>query len=108
MTQIVATTKATDKEKQLARAVKRKNKLNSIKNEFEGGKIKSFDQIFAIMSETRLAEEVGISFYTFRKKVNNPGEFTIQEIIRFSELVGVEYNIISVFILEEIKSRQRG
>ena len=104
----MATIKATEKEKLQAREVKRKNKLNSIKNELEGGKVKSFDQIFAIMSETRLAEEVGISWYAFRKKVNRPGEFTIYELMRFSDLIGVEYDIIFAFLLGEIKQKQRG
>lgn len=91
--------KETEKDKQIAREVKRKNKLNSLKNEFEGGKVKTFDQVFAIMNETPLATELNIPFLTFRKKVNNPGEFTVNELLRFAKLIDVHYEVISQFVL---------
>jgi len=100
--------KLTGKEKQLAREQKRRNKLNSLKNEFEGGKITGFDQVFAIVSETSLAAELGISFYNFRKKVYDPGEFTVSEMMRFSALIGVSYPLIAAFILERMKDKKKG
>jgi hypothetical protein len=99
--------KVTQKEKELARERKRLNKLASLKNELEAGRIKSFEQIFAIISETQLAAEVGISFYTFRKKQNNPGEFTITEMIRMAVLIGVEYTLLYSFLMELIRHRGR-
>ena len=72
---------------------KRVYKLNSIKTDFEAGKIKSFEQIFAVMAESRLATEMKMGFITFRGKVNNPGEFTNNELIRFAELLDVDINI---------------
>lgn len=97
--------KANDIEKRKAREIKRKNRLNSLRNEFEGNKIKAFDQVFAIVSETNLAAELNISAYNFRKKIYDPGEFTISEILRFSSLIGVDYNIIATFIMERIIER---
>jgi hypothetical protein len=91
--------KSKDTEKQDAKNLKRSNKLKSLKNEFEGNKIKSFDQVFAIMNETPLAEELNIPFLTFRKKTNYPGEFTVNELIKFAQLIDVQYEIISNFIL---------
>lgn len=91
--------KGKEAEKQDAKNLKRSNKLNSLKNEFEGNKIKSFDQVFAIMNETPLAEELNIPFLTFRKKTNDPGEFTVNELIRFAQLIDVQYETISNFIL---------
>ena len=94
-----------DKERQLARESKMKYKFNSLRNEFEGGKISSFDQVFAIVSETRLATELNISFYTFRKKINDPGEFTIAEMVKFATLIGIQYEIIHAFIMERIRAK---
>jgi|SRR4051812_21919239 hypothetical protein len=91
--------KGKEAEKQDAKSLKRINKLNSLKNEFEGNKIISFDQVFAIMNETPLAEELNIPFLTFRKKTTNPGEFTVNELIRFAQLIDVHYDIISNFII---------
>ena len=96
-----------DSAKQNARDTKRRNRLNSIKNELEAGRISSFDQIFAIISETRMSVELGISFYTFRKKVNDPGEFTVNEMMRLAALFGVKYDVISAFIWDRIKAKSK-
>jgi len=67
----------------------------------------NFDQMFAIISETRIASELGISFYTFRKKWKDPGEFTINEMIRFAALVGVKYDMIRDFIWNLLKTKSK-
>lgn len=97
--------KPTDNAKQVARDARRKNRLNSIKNELESARISSFEQIFAIISESRMATELGISFYAFRKKVEDPGEFSVNEMMRFAALVGVRYDIIANFIVERVRAR---
>jgi len=81
---------------------RRQHKLNSLKNEFEGGKIQNFSQIFAIFSRSPLSEELDIPFYTFKAKVTHPGEFTINELIKFAELINVEIDIILKFIFQQI------
>jgi len=99
--------KNTDNTKQLAREKRRLNRLNSIKHELESGRMNSFEQIFAIMTETRLATELGISYYAFRKKITDPGEFTIAEMMRMASLFGVNYEVIAVFMLDRIKSKAK-
>jgi hypothetical protein len=47
-------------DKELKKQQKRKNKLNSLKNEFENDKIKSFDQLFAILDPSPLAQELNL------------------------------------------------
>jgi len=91
----------------IAKAQRRQNRLNSIKNELESGSMTNFDQMFAIISETRIASELGISFYTFRKKWKDPGEFTINEMIRFAALVGVKYDMIRDFIWNLLKAKSK-
>ena len=95
--------KSTDNAKMLAIQKRRTNRLNSIKNGIESGTIQEFDQIFAIMTETRMATELGISFYNFRNKWKDPTEFTIKEIMRFAALFGVKYITISDFIIRKVK-----
>ncbi len=92
-----------EKNKKQEEIRKRQHKLNSIKTDFEAGKIKSFEQVFAVMVESRLAIEMRMGFITFRNKVNNPGDFTVNELIRFAELIDVEINIILKFIFSLIK-----
>ena len=87
----------------LAVQKRRTNRLNSIKNGIESGTIKEFEQMFAIMSETRMCTELGISFYAFRNKWKDPTEFTIKEIMRFAALLGVKYDTMSDFIIHKVK-----
>jgi len=66
-----------------------------------------FEQMFAIISETRLASELGISFYTFRMKWKDPGEFTINEMMRFATLLGVKYEMVRDFIWNLVKGKSK-
>lgn len=88
---------------ELEKLQKRQHKLNSLKNEFEGGKIQNFSQVFAIFSRSPLSGELEIPFYTFKTKVEDPGEFTNNELIRFAELINVDVQIIVKFIFEQIE-----
>ncbi len=94
-------------EKQLEKAEKREHKLNSLKNEFETGKIKSFKHIFAIFNLSPLGDELGIPFYTFKRKVSNPREFTINELMRFASLIDVDVQIIIKFVLDQINMKAK-
>jgi len=96
-----------EKEKESERARKRQHKLNSIKTDFEAGKIKSFEQIFAIMAESLIADEFGLGFTTFRNKTQSPGEFTLNNIRRFAEILDVDENIITKFIRELMKPQSK-
>lgn len=99
------TNKMSEEEKQTGRETKRKNRLNSLKNEFERGSILNFSQIFAIISETQFSEELCMSFYTFRKKTVDPRSFTIGELMQLSDLIGVDYSIIYAFVMGLIHSK---
>lgn len=97
----------TEKEKKLEEARKRQHKLNSIKTDFEAGKIKTFEQIFAVMVESRVAAELRMGFVTFRNKVNNPGDFTNNELVKMAELFDVDVNIILVFIFSAMRFKNK-
>jgi hypothetical protein len=86
---------------------KRQHKLNSIKTDFEAGKIKSFEQIFAVMAESRLAAEMKMGFITFRNKVHSPGDFTNKELINLAEIIDVDINIILKFIYSHLKYKNK-
>ncbi len=96
-----------EKEKKQEELRKRQHKLNSIKTDFEAGRIKSFEQVFAVMVESRVAAELRMGFVTFRNKVNNPGDFTTNELIRIAELFDVDINIILKFIFSLINHKPK-
>jgi hypothetical protein len=51
--------------------------------------------------------ELGISYHTLHKKVINPGEFTVNEMVRIAELFGVKYDIIFSFVREQMNVRSK-
>jgi len=99
--------KPTDNIKELANQQRRANRLNSIRNGIDGGTIKEWNQIFAIVTETRMSIELGMAFNTLRKKVTDPGEFTINEIIRLAALFGVKYDVMADWIRDRIKAKSK-
>lgn len=94
-------------DKESEKLQKRQNKLNSLKNQFESGKVKNFGEVFAIFDPSPLAIELNITFYTFKKKIADPGEFTNNEIIRFAKLINVDEQIIVKFIFEQIRECEK-
>lgn len=99
--------KLTDNIKEVAKQQKRTNRLNSIKNGLENGTIKEWPQIFAIMSETAISIEMGISFYAFKKKITNTGEFTLNEVMRLAALLGVKYDTMADWLRDRIKAKSK-
>ena len=102
----VKVTRRTNQKENSEKLQKRQHKLNSLKNEFEGGKMQNFSQVFAIFSRSPLSNELAIPFYTFKAKVNDPGEFTNNELLRFAELINVDKEIILRFIFQQLKNRK--
>lgn len=85
---------------------KRQHKLDSIKTDFEAGRTTSFEQIFAVMVESRLAAELHMGFATFRNKVNHPGEFSINELRQLAELFQLDVSVILQFIFNLIAAKE--
>ncbi len=97
----------TKEEKAAELKIKNRHKLNSIKTDFEAGRIKSFSQIYAVMVLSSFAKEVKMGFTTLKNKSGNPSDFTINELMRFSEALNVDINIVLNFIFSLIKQHRR-
>jgi hypothetical protein len=78
------------------------NKIQYLKAEFEAGRIKTFDQVFAFYAMSTLARDLGLHLATFKKKVKSPRLFKIDEMIVFGELIDVDYHIILQFLTDMI------
>jgi len=90
-----------------AKQQRRANRLNSIKNGIEAGAMKEWEQMFAIISETSMSNELGISFYAFKKKCKDPSDFTIKEIMRLAVLIGVKYDTMHGFLMQMVKAKSK-
>lgn len=63
------------------------------------GKIKTWDQVFAFVEPTPLAETLGIAFYSFQKKISATDEFKIGEVKALAKHTGIDPNAAFSFIL---------
>lgn len=78
------------------------HKIQYLKKEFEAGRIRSFEQVFAFYAMSTLARDLGLHLETFKKKVKSPRLFKLDEMIVFGELIQVDYHIILKFITDLI------
>jgi hypothetical protein len=93
----------TKEEKAADNLRKKSNRLSYVKKAIESQEIKTFDQIFSIVSETAFAELMGINFYGFRQKAKFPGQFTLHEVNRMAALLSTSYGVVHEFLLNIIK-----
>ncbi len=96
-----------EKEKEIEFQQKLKYKLNSLKTDFEAGKIENFKQIEALIPYSVLARQIHMGYAAFKKKCNSPGDFSNNELIRLAELINIDINIMIKFIFLTMKFRNK-
>lgn len=82
-------------------------KIASIKSDFESGRIKSFEHIFALIGPSIWAKMLHMGYTTFLNKSKNPGDFTNNELILFAETIDVDINIIAKFIFATMRFKNK-
>jgi hypothetical protein len=99
--------KKTKEESQQQRVKKEERKLQLIKSAFERREIKTFDNIFVYIDPSPFGRLIGLQFYSFNDKVADPGKFTYNDIVRFSNVVQVDFDVIKDFIGNLVKDPTR-
>ncbi len=74
------------------------HKINTIRTGLANNTVESFPQIFATFAKSNLQILLGISFYSFLKKIEDPGKFTLNEIEFMSSLFKVDFDIMIRFV----------
>lgn len=82
-------------------------KIAHLKQEFEAGKIKSWPQVFAFYAKTTLAKDCSIHFEAFNRKVANPSEFTLSDILAISKAIDVDYRFILKFLFDLVPKSKK-
>ena len=77
---------------------KNRNRLKSVKSDFLADNIKSFQQIYDVVAVSWIAKQLGMGFTTLKEKSISPGNFTLNEIKRFADLIGVEFEELLAFV----------
>lgn len=82
-------------------------KLSYLKAEFEAERISSWQQVFAFYAISTIALDLGIHFNSFQKKIKTNRAFTLDELIRFAEIIGVDHRIIINFAVDQITIKKK-
>ena len=77
-------------------------KLLRLGENIKDGKIKTFTEAFDLVTESRLSTVTGISFYAFKKKVIDNGEFSINEIARMAVILKTDFDTVWKFIRAQL------
>jgi hypothetical protein len=66
------------------------DKYRAVIELFELGRVSGFENIFRLVKPSVVAKDLGVNYDTFRKKVDNPGKFTMKDMCEMSKLMGVD------------------
>lgn len=78
-------------------------RYNAIKELIERGGITDFNKIFDIMPPSTMARHMGINYNNFTKRQADCGRFTVKEIMKMAELIGVEDLVVATLIIKASK-----
>lgn len=86
---------------------KLKSTLLSIKARFESNSFRKMTEV-SDMYSTGLKKALGMGHDSFVTKFSDPSKFTVEDILKLSDITNVDKDIIWAFILSEIgKDRER-
>ncbi|SEW27304.1 hypothetical protein [Chitinophaga arvensicola] len=80
-------------------------RYNAIKELIERGGITDFNKIFDIMPPSTMARHLGINYNNFTKRQADCSRFTVKEIMKMAELIGVEDTLIASLLIKATKAQ---
>src|SRR5260221_13684197 len=86
---------------------KRIRRLKIIKNGLECGHIKSFEELYSIMPQTDMYQNLSMGYGTLLQKSKDPRKFTYNDITYFAVLFGIKYKIMDDFVWNIIKAKSK-
>ena len=81
-------------------------RYSAIKELIERGGISDFNKIFDIMPPSTMARHLGINYTNFTKRQADCGRFTVKEIIKMAELIGVDDVVIAKLVIDASKGQK--
>lgn len=84
--------------KELERERKNRNRIKSVKSDFLAGNIKTFQQIYDVVAPSWIATKLGMGYNTLIDKSNSTGDFSLNEIKKYAELMDVDFEDLLMFV----------
>ena len=89
------------------KAEDRMRKYNAIRSSILDGSFTKFEDIFSIIPPTNIAKDISISFEGFKNRKSRPGSFTLDELIRLADIIGIHVESVIKLVLTETKYRPK-
>lgn len=77
---------------------KGKHKIYMTKTGLENATIKTFPQLFAVISKSNIRSLLGSEFYAFDKTIEDAGRFTFTEVDTLADFFKVDFEVMARFI----------
>lgn len=81
-------------------------RYSAIKELIERGGISDFNKIFDIMPPSTMARHLGINYNNFTKRQADCGRFTVKEIMKMAELIGVDDIVVARLVIEASRGQK--
>ena len=81
-------------------------RYSAIKELIERGGINDFNKIFDIMPPSTMARHLGINYNNFTKRQEDCGRFTVKEIMKMAELIGVDETVVAKLVIDASKMQK--
>jgi hypothetical protein len=83
-------------------------KYSDLRIMLEQGEIKNFEQLADLLPCTKLARDIHISPTRMKKLLyGNIGDIRFGEMIRLSNILGIDYQVLGVLVVDQIKRSPR-
>ena len=80
--------------------------FEAIKAMFETGKIKKMTQLEKL-SPTKLSKLLGINYGRYIEKLHNPELFALRELVKFSEIIDIDFKLLADTVIAEIIKKKQ-
>lgn len=81
-------------------------RYNAIKELIERGGITDFNKIFDIMPPSTMARHMGINYNNFTKRQADCSRFTVKEIMKMAELIGVDDLVVAKLVISASRGQK--
>jgi hypothetical protein len=81
--------------------------LISMKHLLEANKVEDFAHLFSLYGRSNFATAIHMGQQTLKQKIANPAAFKANEMEAIANLIGVDYDIMSRFWMEQIARSKR-
>ena len=81
-------------------------RYNTVKKLIEVGALNSISEILEVIPKTVIGQDMGMHYATFNRLINNPGNFTLKNIVQIASLIGVEEMTMVDLIVKDVLNRE--